>query len=92
MELTNDQQSTRPHADGSDEALSQTFREWAEAMTPEQIRYLLAACSAEHMADHLRRKHMPVPEDPVRVWCLLKAELVARLQMFNALYAKAGTA
>ncbi|ULA59807.1 MAG: hypothetical protein LZF60_160137 [Nitrospira sp.] len=92
MEITSNLQGEQlsQSQDESDEALSATFREWAEAMSREQVLHLLAHGSAEHMVENLERRNLPLPPDPARTWRLLKAELVARLQTLTALQGIAG--
>lgn len=92
MEPTTERQDARVPAEDSDEALTETFRGWSEGMSREQVLYMLANGSAEDMVCYLKRKNIPLPADPHKVWRLLKAELVSRLQRLNAFQTKVGTA
>lgn len=69
--------------DESDELLSNAFRKWAEAMSATQIRYLLTNCSADGLAEYTRQNNLQA-HDSRRIWSLLKAELVTRLQALTA--------
>ncbi len=85
MERTTERQEQSVHhaQDGSDAELSATFREWAQSMSTKQIRHLLMHCSADGLAEYSRQNNLSA-HDSHRMWRLLKAELVTRLQMLTA--------